>query len=101
MIHKLISLKNKNKVLFYLLLPLLSVVLIFKVLMSFNVLFGKKDIKKTEKNDFDLKSEQEEANRKANELLKEAAGHKAKAEAYEEKADNADTSLDWHTKSKK
>ena len=103
MIKKLKALKEKNKILYYILVPLLGIGLlvagIAKVLMDFNVIGAKKDLKKTELKDIDLKAEQDEAERKAQEMQNEANKHKAKAEDYEAKAEeNTDIDEDWHLK---
>ena len=68
--------------------------------MEFNIIGAKKDIKKAEKKDFDLKQQQDEANKKANEFIKEAVKHKAKAEAQEEAADKTKADENWHLKDK-
>jgi len=102
MIDKLKALKEKNKVLYYILFPLLAIGLlvafIAKVMGDFNISKAKDSIKKTQKKDFDLEKEQKEAERKAKALQDEAAQHGAKADAHKEEADKADSDLDWHEK---
>lgn len=98
MIDKLLNLKHKNKILYYILIPLVAIALLLKLLMELNVLGAKKDIKKAEKKDIDLKAEQEEAMRKAKELQDEAAGHKTSAEKHESKASESKGDADWHLK---
>ena len=79
--NKLLDLKKKNKILYYVLFPLVIIALIVKFLMDNNVLGAKKSIKKAELKDIDLKAEQEEAQRKAEVMKAEADGHGAKAVA--------------------
>jgi len=102
MIDKLKGLKEKNKILYYVLLPLLGIGLlvagIAKIMGDFNISKAKEAMKKTQKKDFDLEREQKEAERKAKELQDEAAGHGAKADKHKENADNQDSDLDWHKK---
>lgn len=98
MIDKLLNLKHKNKILYYILIPLVVIAVIIKFLIELNVFGAKKDIKKAEQKDIDLKAEQEAAERKAEELRREAAEHKASAERHEKEADKEDAGLDWHLK---
>lgn len=100
MIDKLKGLKNKNKILYYILLPLLGIGLlvagIASIMSGFNLNQAKKDIKKTQMGDFDLEAEQKEAERKAKELLNQAKKAGAKADKHEENAENADAEGEWH-----
>lgn len=102
MIKKLKSLKEKNKILYYVALPLLGiallVALVAKVLSDFNILGANKDLKNAELKDIDLAKEQEEAKRKAEEMHKEAMNHGKKAEEHENKAEEKNDDLDWHLK---
>lgn len=100
MIDKLKGLKDKNKILYYILLPLLGIGIlvagIASIMSGFNINKAKEDIKETQMGDFDLEAEQKEAERKAKELLNQADKHGAKAEEHEDKADKADVEGEWH-----
>jgi hypothetical protein len=102
MINKIKALKKKNKVLYYILCPLLVIGLIAaavaKIMGDFNISKAKDSIKKTQQKDFDLEKEQKEAERKAKALQEEAEQHGAKADAHKEEAVKADSDLDWHEK---
>tara|TARA_R100000951_G_C2495676_1_gene135838 strand:- start:66 stop:377 length:312 start_codon:yes stop_codon:yes gene_type:complete len=102
MIDKLKSLKDKNKILYYILLPLLGIGLLVaavaKIMGDFNIQKAKDSIKKTQKKDFDLEKEQKEAEAKAKALQDEADDHNEKADQHKEEANNADSDLDWHKK---
>lgn len=101
MIDKLKSLKEKNKILYYILIPLLGIGLlvagISKILSDLNVLSAKKDLKKVELKDIDLKIEQKEAELKAQAMQDEAKQHGDKAEQHEAKAnEKTNGDEDWH-----
>lgn len=102
MIDKIKQLQDKNKLLKYVLLPILGVAivitLIAKVLGDFNILGAKKDIQEAEKKDIDLAKEQREAEEKAKQMQEEAKKHGEKAKEHENKADNVDVDEDWHLK---
>lgn len=110
MISKLLNLKNTNKVLFWVLIPLVAFAFIIKILMELNILGAKRDLKKTEKETIDLGKEKEEAEAKAKEFLNQAEKHEskaaehhkvadeAKARAEEKEAEKADVDYDWHLK---
>ena len=102
MIEKLRALKKKNKLLYYIGLPLLGVALlvtfIASIMSDFNISKAKEQMKDTQKEDFDLEAEQKAAEHKAKELQRQAAGHKEKAEAHEEKVEEVDADEDWHLK---
>jgi len=104
MIDKLKGLKDKNKILYYILLPLLGIGLLVafvaKIMGDFNIQKAKDSIKKTQKKDFDLEKEQKEAEAKAKALQEEAAQHGKKADQHKKESDNADSDLDWHKKEK-
>lgn len=110
MISKLLNLKNTNKILFWVLLPLIAVAFVVNILMKLNVLGGKRDLKNTEKEVIDLEKEKAEAIRKANELQNQASEHDSKAQEHHNSADaakakseakeaeKANIDLDWHKK---
>ena len=95
---KLLNLKNTNKVLYYILIPLVLIALAVKFLMDNNIIGAKKSLDDAEKKDIDLKAEQEEAERKAKELQDKANKHGEAAKKHEENADNVDVDEDWHLK---
>ena len=96
MINKLKDLKYKNKILYFVVLPLLGLLIVFKFLIDNNLFKANKELKNTQKQDFDLEKEQKDAEAKANKLIKEANGHKNEAEKLEEKDTEADEN--WHSK---
>jgi hypothetical protein len=96
--EKLLALKDKNKILYYVLFPLVIIALIIKFVLDNNESKAREEIKDAQKVDFDLEAEQDEAKRIADELKADAAGHGAKAEEHENNANNADADSDWHLK---
>lgn len=110
MIEKLLNLKNTNKVLFWVLIPLVAVAFIVNLLMKFNILGAKRDLKKTENQVIDLEKEKDAAIKKANELKNQAQEHENKAQEHHKVADEAksksekkeaekaDIDYDWHKK---
>lgn len=98
MIETILKLKDNNKILFWILIPLVIIALVVKFLMDMNIAGAKKDLLKTKKVDIDLAAEQEAANNKANALLQEALNAGDKAKNHENKAKNSESDLDWHLK---
>lgn len=110
MISKLLNLKNTNKVLFWVLIPLVALAFIAKFLMDMNIIGAKKYLKKTEDKIIDLQKEKEEAERKAQEMLNKAQKHENKAQELHNEADKArdesekkesekaNIDYDWHLK---
>lgn len=110
MIEKLLNLKNTNKILFWVLLPLVAIAFGINLLMKANVLGAKRDLKKTELEVIDLEKEKDAAIKKANELQGEAQTHEnnalkhhdaaddARAESEVQEAMKADRDLNWHKK---
>jgi len=96
-IDKLASLKP-NKILFWVLIPLVIVAFVLKLLMDGIVKDAKKDIKETQLKDIDLEKEQKEIEAKAEEIFKESKTHKEVAENHEANAENAEVDEDWHKK---
>jgi F0F1-type ATP synthase membrane subunit b/b' len=91
MYEKILKLKEKNKILFYLLCIPLCVIFIYEIYNKLIVAGAKKDIKDAEKKDDKLKKKQEEAKRQAKE-------HKDKADEIGKKAQQKNTDKDWHLK---
>ena len=89
MIEKIKGLKGKSRLLYYMVLPLLGILLLVKYLMDTNVLGAVKDVEKAEKADAALQDEQKAAEVKA-EIYKEAA------DKAEEEIENIEIDEDWN-----
>ena len=110
MISKLLNLKNTNKVLFWVLIPVVALAFIAKFLMEMNIIGAKRDLKDAEIDVADFNKEKEEAERKAKEFLDQAQKHENKASEHHKKADEAkaasekkesekaDIDYNWHLK---
>lgn len=108
MLDKLLNLKNTNKILFYVLIPIVALAFIVKFLMELNIIGAKRDIKKAEKETKELQEEKEKLVKKAEELEAKAAIDDNNAEHHAKKAkeirnkikevESGDPGLDWHKK---
>lgn len=86
------NLWNKNKIIFFLLIPVVLLVVFKDLVFSFLASQVRKDIKDTVNKDDELKSKQDD-------LVKESEKQKALADAKEEEIKNreaSDISEDWH-----
>jgi len=91
MYEKILKLKDKNKLLFYLLFIPFCVIFIYEIYNKFIVAGAKKDIKDAENKDDKLKKKQQDLEKKAQE-------HKDKADEIGKKAQQKNTDKDWHLK---
>lgn len=91
MYEKILKLREKNKLLFYLLLIPLCVIFIYELYNRFIVAGAKKDMKDAEKKDDKLKKKQIEIENKAQE-------YKNKADEIGKKTQQKNTDKDWHLK---
>lgn len=102
MLDKIIGFKNSPnllyRIMFWVLIPLILILLIIKFITDSNIINALKDLRKTELKDFELQKKQEEAERKARELEKQANEHGAAAEKHENEAKDSHVDLDWHKK---
>lgn len=108
MIDKILNLKNTNKILFWLLLPMVAVAFITKILMKINIAGAKKDLDNAEKETNELRREREELLKKADDLEKKAMlddnnaeHHAIKAKEIREeieKINKKEQDLNWHLK---
>lgn len=87
MINKLLGLKENNKVLFWILIPLVALAFIVKILMELNIIGAKRDLKKAENNVLEIQKQKEEAERKAKELIESSKKNDEKAKNHHVKAD--------------
>lgn len=110
MISKILNLKNTNKLLFYVLLPIVGLAFLVNFLMKLNIIGAKNDLKNTKEEVLDLEKEKKEALDKATKILKEVESHKKAVKNHQTKADDAraraeaaeskteDIDYDWHLK---
>lgn len=94
MIDKILNIKNKSKILYYIIFPLVIIAFIAKFLMENNISGAKKDLKKAEEKDAALKAEQDRLEAESEKAKAEADGHKDKAEDLEN--DKPSVGEDWH-----
>jgi len=85
------NLWNKNKILFFVLIPLIVIVLFKDLLIGLLGHSIRKEANKARKEDKDLKAKADAANKKADSL-------KAEADGAEDRIKNKDSGLDWHEK---
>ena len=67
-----LNLKENNKLLYYILIPLVTIALIIKILADNNIIGAKKDLLDTEKKDSTLKEEMDDLIEKSDDLVEEA-----------------------------
>lgn len=72
MLEKLMSLKENNKLLYYILFPLILLGIILKILSDNNLIGATKDLRNTEKETSDLQNEINDLNDQADALVDEA-----------------------------
>ena len=71
MLNKILELKSTNKILFWVLLPIVIIAFVVKFLSSNNIEGAKEDLQEAEKTDEVLRNEQEELNNEADKLVAE------------------------------
>lgn len=91
---KLLKLKQTNKTLYYIVFPIVILLLIvgtiMEILSKSNSSQATNDLINIQKEDFDLSKEQENAKRKAQELIKKAKKHSQKAKELENENETVD-----------
>jgi hypothetical protein len=81
---------KKSKILFFILIPVVIAIFIVKVISFFNISSAKKDVKKAEETDKNIKKEQDELNDKANLLKNDADNIEHRIN------DETNSDLNWH-----
>ena len=90
-IGNLSDLWNKNKLLFFIALPLILIAIGLKLFLDYNANAGRQDI-------IDAENKDNELGKDANKLNDKANDHVAKADKIAEDINNIDSDLDWHKK---
>jgi lipopolysaccharide export LptBFGC system permease protein LptF len=90
-LSKLTNLWEKNKILFFIALPIIIIVIALKFFLAYNAEAGRQDV-------IDAENKDKELNKKANELNNKADNHLAKADQISKDKENISVDLDWHKK---
>jgi hypothetical protein len=85
------NLWNKNRVLFFILIPLVILWVLKDILLKSIVFLGNREFKKAVEKDKEIKSEQDRLNNQAND-------HKANSDRLEKEIEKISEDEEWHKK---